>query len=105
MIKIAQSESEISFQENNIAVIEINDKKICLGKYNNQLFAFAYKCPHASSLLSEGWIDMQGNVVCPLHNYKFSLKTGRHPADGGYYMKHWRVEKKEDGIYIDNTFI
>lgn len=105
MIKIAENESSISFADNNIAVVDIRDKKICIGRYNNELFAFAYQCPHAGALLSGGWIDMQGNVVCPLHHYKFSLKSGRHMADGGYTMKRWRVQTRDDGVYVEASFI
>lgn len=101
MRKIAQTEAEISFQENNIAEIDLGDRIICVGKFQGQLFAFARNCPHASGLLSEGWIDAQGNVVCPVHGYKFGLKTGRHITDGGYQMRRWCIEKREDGIYVD----
>jgi len=105
MTKIADSEAAIPFRENNIAVMEINARTICIGRHNGRLFAFAYKCPHAGALLSDGWIDMQGNIVCPMHQYKFNLQSGRHPADGGYILKRWKVEQREDGIYLDTTFI
>lgn len=113
MIKIAESEASIPFRENNIAVMEIfaespsgdTAKTICLGKHNGRLFAFAYKCPHAGALLSDGWIDMQGNIVCPMHQYKFRLQGGSHPADGGYILRRWKVEQREDGIYLDALFI
>lgn len=105
MIKIADSEASIPFRENNIAVMDVNGKSICIGKYKERLFAFAYKCPHAGALLSDGWIDVQGNVVCPLHQYKYNLQTGRHPADGGYLLRRWKIEHKEDGIYLDALFV
>ncbi|MBC8034434.1 MAG: Rieske 2Fe-2S domain-containing protein [Chitinophagaceae bacterium] len=105
MIKIALSEADIPFQENNIGVVEINDKKICIGRHNNQLFAFGQECPHAGVLLKDGWIDAKGNVVCPLHEYKFNLRTGRETFEGNYVMKHWTVIVKDEGIYLDAAFI
>ncbi len=75
-------------------------KTVCLAKYEDQLFAFAQKCPHASGLLSLGFIDPLGNVVCPLHRYKYALKNGRNVSGEGYYLKHWPVEVRDDGIYV-----
>ena len=99
-VKIAESEAEISFGENHLAEVTADDKKICIGKYRNELFAFPAKCPHASGVLSEGFIDALGNVVCPLHRYKFCMKNGRNVSGEGYYLKHWPVEIREDGVYV-----
>ena len=98
--KIAADNSEIQFQPNGIALTELDGKKICLTRYMNKLYAFAFTCPHASGPLSEGRIDPLGNVVCPVHDYRFSLQTGRDNQGEGYKMKTWPVEEKEDGIYI-----
>lgn len=98
--KVAASLHEIDFATNNIAVVELNGKKICLGKFNDRLFAFAYKCPHAGGMLADGFIDVLGQVVCPVHRYKYSLQNGLNTTGEGYYLKHWPVENKEDGIYV-----
>jgi 3-phenylpropionate/trans-cinnamate dioxygenase ferredoxin subunit len=83
-----------------MAEVVADNKTICLAKYEDQLFAFAQKCPHASGLLSQGFIDPLGNVVCPLHRYKYALKNGRNVSGEGYYLKHWPIEMREDGIYV-----
>ncbi|MBK6936359.1 MAG: hypothetical protein IPH18_05350 [Chitinophagaceae bacterium] len=36
--------NELQFAANSIAVAEVAGKKICVGRYNDKLFAFAYKC-------------------------------------------------------------
>jgi 3-phenylpropionate/trans-cinnamate dioxygenase ferredoxin subunit len=99
-VKVADYESEIAFGNNRLAEVEADGKKICLGKHNDTLFAFAQKCPHASGPLSKGFIDALGNVVCPLHRYKFCMKNGRNVSGEGYYLKHWPVEVREDGVYV-----
>lgn len=103
--KIAENISEISFNANNLAEIEVNGKTLCLAKYNNQLFACTQKCPHAGALLAAGHLDALGNLICPLHKYKFSLKNGRNVSGEGYYLKNFPVEAREDGLYvnIENT--
>jgi 3-phenylpropionate/trans-cinnamate dioxygenase ferredoxin subunit len=98
--KIADNEEEIIVAENSIAVIEVNGKKICLTKHGNDWHAFAYKCPHASGIMGDGYIDGLGNVVCPVHRYKFNLKNGRNTSGEGYYLKIYKTEAKDDGIYV-----
>ena len=98
--KIADSEKEINLDENGIGVIEMEGRKLCLAKWSDRWFGFSYLCPHAGGLLSKGYIDASGNVVCPSHHYRFSLLHGRDSAGEGYHMRRWQVEKREDGIYI-----
>lgn len=98
--KIADSISLLPWQTNAMCIIEINGKKISLGQHNNQVFAFAHKCPHAGGIMADGFIDSIGNVVCPLHRYKFSLDKGRNVTGEGYYLKTYKVEEREDGLYI-----
>jgi nitrite reductase/ring-hydroxylating ferredoxin subunit len=98
--KIADSINEILFEENNLTEIEVSGKKICIGKSGSNLFACASKCPHASGRISDGFVDAQGNIVCPLHRYRFNTLTGRNTSGEGYYLKTYLVEQKEDGIYI-----
>jgi 3-phenylpropionate/trans-cinnamate dioxygenase ferredoxin subunit len=98
--KIANHLHELEFAANNIAVAEANGKKLCIGKHNDMPFSFAYKCPHAGGILADGYIDALGNVVCPLHRYKYNMQNGRNVSGEGYYLKHWPVELREDGVYV-----
>jgi nitrite reductase/ring-hydroxylating ferredoxin subunit len=98
--KIADHINELDFAPNNIAVVEIKGKKICIGRHQDKAFAFAYKCPHAGGFLSDGHIDALGNVVCPLHRYKYDMKNGRNTSGEGYYLKNWPVELRDDGVFV-----
>ncbi|MDI9364471.1 MAG: nitrite reductase (NAD(P)H) small subunit [Flavobacterium sp.] len=98
--KIAESLGNISFGANGMCVVEADGKKISLAKYQNELFAFAYKCPHASGIMANGCIDALGNAVCPLHRYKFSLKNGRNITGEGYFLKTYAVKITEQGVFI-----
>jgi 3-phenylpropionate/trans-cinnamate dioxygenase ferredoxin subunit len=99
--KIADNICEINFDSNGLAEVDINDKTICLAQYNNQLFACTQKCPHAGGLLVDGHLDALGNLICPLHKYKFSLKNGRNVSGEGYYLKTFTIEVREDGIFVN----
>jgi 3-phenylpropionate/trans-cinnamate dioxygenase ferredoxin subunit len=98
--KIADHVNELDFAENNIAIVEVKGKKMCIAKFKDQVFAFAYKCPHAGGLLADGYIDALGQVVCPLHRYKYDLKNGRNTSGEGYYLKHWPVEIRNEAVYV-----
>jgi nitrite reductase/ring-hydroxylating ferredoxin subunit len=98
--KIAESAGELNFSDNNLSLAEANGKKICIGKFNESLFAFAYKCPHAGGIMADGFIDAMGNVVCPLHRYKYNMSNGRNVSGEGYYLKHWPLEIREDGVWV-----
>lgn len=99
--KIAENDVELANgNTNTLLEIEVKGKRICIAKLNEQLYACAAKCPHAGGTMSHGFVDAFGNIVCPLHRYKFSLQNGRNISGEGYYLKTWPIEKREDGIYI-----
>lgn len=98
--RIAASEAELYLNSNNIAVVEVKGKKICVGKFQEGFFGFAYKCPHASGIMADGYIDALGNVVCPVHRYKFSIRNGRNTSGEGYFLKTYPVEQRADGLFL-----
>jgi nitrite reductase/ring-hydroxylating ferredoxin subunit len=98
--KLATSLEELHFTPDGIATAKWNDTNFCVGKHPDGFFAFMPTCPHASAHFVEGWMDAKGSVVCPLHQYKFCIKTGRNVSGEGYYLKHWPVTVREDGVYI-----
>lgn len=101
--KIADHISGISFNDAGLAEIEVNGRMVCIARQGQQLFACAQKCPHAGALLVEGRFDALGNLVCPLHKYKFSLKNGRNVSGEGYHLKTYPVEISEKGVFIHIT--
>lgn len=97
--KVGDAEDLIA-AENEIVVLEVAGKKLCCTRYQSQLYAFGYKCPHASGIMGDGFIDEKGNVVCPIHRYRFSVKNGHNSSGEGYYLKTYPVEQRTDGIYV-----
>ena len=51
-------------------------------------------------MLADGYIDGPGNIVCPVHGYRYELKNGRNSSGEGYYLKNWPVEIRKDGVYL-----
>ena len=99
--KIAESRVELFFEmQNNLVEIEVGGKKICVVEHQEQLFGCAASCPHAGAKMAEGYTDALGNIVCPLHRYKFNIKNGRNTSGEGYFLKTFLIEEREDGIYV-----
>ena len=99
-IKIADSIHELALSVDGLAEIEVDGKKICIALHNDTLFACAAKCPHAGGTMAHGYVDALGNIVCPLHRYKFSLEHGRSTSGEGYFLKVYHVENRSDGVFI-----
>jgi len=98
--KIADNITELSFSENGLTMLEVNNKTICLALNKGQLFACSSKCPHAGGTMADGYIDAVGNIVCPVHRYKFSLQNGRNSSGEGYYLKTFPIEIRNEGVFV-----
>lgn len=98
--KLEASIAEISFPANGIAELTVGGKTICIAQHKELLFACTQKCPHAGGHLSAGYIDATGNIVCPLHRYKFSLLNGQNTSGEGYFLKTFPVEIRKEGLFV-----
>jgi nitrite reductase/ring-hydroxylating ferredoxin subunit len=97
---ICMHPNELDFSIDNIAVTELNGRKICIGLHDNKYFAFAYKCPHAQGIMAYGYVNAKGEAVCPTHQYKFDMATGKNTSGQGYYLKTYPLKVTEDGIFV-----
>jgi nitrite reductase/ring-hydroxylating ferredoxin subunit len=90
----------LSFNGAGIAVIQVQEKSICITRYRDEWYAFASKCPHASGAMNEGFVDAAGYIVCPVHRYRFSLKNGLDAAGEGYKLKTYRLERRGKALFV-----
>jgi nitrite reductase/ring-hydroxylating ferredoxin subunit len=98
--KVADSVAELPFGPNRLCEVTVKGKTFCLALQGDAVRACAHKCPHAGGLMADGFIDALGNIVCPLHRYKFSLQNGRNVSGEGYYLKTHPVEVRENGVFV-----
>lgn len=98
--KLADSVAEIPFSSNGMASVTVAGKTICLALHKDQLLACAQKCPHAGGIMANGHLDAVGNIVCPLHRYKFSLGNGRNVSGEGYFLKTFQVETRKEEVFV-----
>lgn len=98
--KIAESSQQLDFESHPILEKEAGGKRICLVKTSGGIVACGSRCPHAGGHLSEGFLDTKEALVCPIHRYRFDLKTGRDLTGEGYYLKIYPIREDESGIYV-----
>lgn len=100
-VKIADTVDSLSWNENGIALVVAEDKKICIIKTKEGLKACNEKCPHAGAPLEvTGSVDSHCILTCSRHHYKFNLKTGRDAFNEGFFLKVYPVKTEPDGVYI-----
>jgi nitrite reductase (NADH) small subunit len=61
--------------------------------------AMTDRCPHAGGSLGKGWID-DGEVVCPLHRWRFRLDSGRCTTERGNTLRRFPCELRDGKIWI-----
>jgi nitrite reductase/ring-hydroxylating ferredoxin subunit len=98
--KLAESNEQLLFKNNGLMQADVAGKTICLAKKGASILACASKCPHAGGVMADGFTDVTGNIVCPLHRYKFSLQNGRNVSGEGYFLKTYPVEIRADGVFV-----
>ncbi len=61
--------------------------------------ALSGRCPHANGPLGLGWIE-EGEVVCPLHRWRFRLSDGRCTTVRGNSVHRFRAEVRGEEVWV-----
>ena len=56
--------------------ITVQGKELFFANQNGTYCAGASRCPHAGGLLHNGWLNEEGQLVCPFHRYCFDPVSG-----------------------------
>lgn len=99
MIKWYKIELNLAGIDDFVKPLQVGEKKICLIRNDQKLYAVQRYCPHAGGNLSAGWCK-NGNLVCPIHRWEYSLESGRGAEGQGDCITTYPVQVRTDGIYI-----
>jgi nitrite reductase/ring-hydroxylating ferredoxin subunit len=101
-LKIFSGESEAlqRLQNNKPQLVIANGQRICLVTTNKRFFAVQDSCTHSGASLSQGTINYLGEIICPLHNYCFSLHTGQELSSRSRDLKTYPIKIDDSGFYI-----
>ena len=87
------------FTEKTVKIIIHNGTPIAVYKIGEKYFAFDNRCPHRGASLGDGII--KGNIItCPLHSWKFSLKSGQALENPDCFIKTFPVFIENDIIKL-----
>lgn len=89
------------FTDRQVRVFQLKDKKICIAKFKEEYFAFEQLCPHQKHPLNESVVTPFGEVVCPLHEYRFSLMYGEEAYDKCRPLKRYELFMNPEGVYLE----
>lgn len=88
------------FENKQKRVFRIGEAKIIIAYFKNEYYAFDYLCPHQKHPLKEAQITSFGEIICPLHEYRFALQHGQEAYNRCKALKHYPLQMKEDGVYL-----
>lgn len=75
---------------------------IAVFRVNGELYALNDRCTHGNASMSEGYVEDDGTVECPLHAARFCLKTGAalcQPATEA--LTTFPVARVDGAVYVD----
>lgn len=101
-VKIFPDETEArkKLQNNKPQLLIAHGRRICLVLHDDSFYAVQDKCSHNGESLSKGIVNYLGEVICPWHNYRFDLKTGRECASRSTDLKSYPIRVDADGFFV-----
>lgn len=91
---------EMALTEGQPRLLIVQGKRICMVRRENVLYAVEDKCPHNGESLSKGAVNYLGEIICPWHGQRFSLKTGREGEERSRDLITYPVKEGPEGVYI-----
>lgn len=79
--------------------VEINGEPVILTRVEGELCAFSSVCPHSLGDLSGGTI-FNGEIDCPVHGWRFDIRSGQAVWPEKEVYKLTRHVAKEEGGLI-----
>ena len=60
-----------------------------------------YLCPHLKEPLLKSKLNAFNELICPLHEYRFNLKTGSESANRCSFLTIYQIALKSDGLFLE----
>jgi nitrite reductase/ring-hydroxylating ferredoxin subunit len=74
--------------------------RLAVFRDGEDIVALSGRCPHSGGPLGLGWIE-DGEVVCPLHHWRFRLSDGRCSTTSGNSVHRFRCEVRGDEVWVE----
>ncbi|MDI9355561.1 MAG: Rieske (2Fe-2S) protein [Chitinophagaceae bacterium] len=100
LIPISKEEVLEEIKTNGFLRLSLKEIPIAVTYFENTFYAFDDRCPHLGFFLSRGHINPQGQVVCPLHSYRYNLKNGEECMLRGKNLVFFSTIETETELFI-----
>ena len=79
-----------------------NKKNINIAIFNisGRFYAISDSCAHKGGPLSKGFLN-NDIITCPWHGWKYSVKDGKSPHEGGDSVNSYKVKIVKDKLYVN----
>ena len=96
----SKKEADDAVPGGKIKLLIIDGVKLGLARFEGKYFAFDNICPHQNEPLDKGMLTKYGEVVCPLHFYRFNLTSGQETNNRCKAMDRYLIEIRKNGVFI-----
>ncbi len=96
-----KSKAKEILPNNEPKLLLVGDKEVCLVRKGDEIFAFENICPHMGQRLHQGNTNYLGEIVCPLHTYRFHMKTGIESSQPCKNLKLFRIIYVEEVVFLE----
>ncbi|WP_421763762.1 Rieske (2Fe-2S) protein [Ekhidna sp.] len=102
-VKLFESEDKAKeiLEDNHPRLIRTQSKEICIVRHGSNFFAFQNACPHMGENLHKGKTNYLNEIVCPLHTYRFSMRTGEEAEQRCKALRTYRVIIDKEGVFLE----
>jgi nitrite reductase (NADH) small subunit len=77
--------------------IKVAGARLAVIRDGDSIVVFSDVCPHAGGSLGSGWVE-DGELLCPLHRWRFRLRDGRCTTVRGHDVHQYRVRLEGDEV-------
>lgn len=101
-LRIFESEAlaRTRITENKPQLVIVKGRRICIVMHGGQFYAVQDSCSHNGESLSKGTVNYLGEIICPWHNYRFELNTGRACDSSCRDLITYSVKSDSSGLFI-----
>lgn len=96
----SQEEVLQAIPERKIKKLTAGERKLAVLRIGELIQVFDAHCPHRGADLSQANINGAGEIICPLHQYRFDLKTGDVRSGYCSALPVYRSELTQSGLII-----
>jgi nitrite reductase/ring-hydroxylating ferredoxin subunit len=79
--------------------VEVSGLRLAIFREGSEVVILSDRCPHAGGSLGQGWVE-DGEVVCPLHRWRFKLADGRCTTMRGQGVHRFPAEVRGEELWV-----